>query len=282
MTDLAPARDAPKEKTVRLITVQRADILDHFDKLGVFRADWHAISVTGHARMAYDHVLSEMKAQGLSDGAHPPVWTWQTDRVDAIGRAFELLSDAERDAHAYVLIELAVPDRILLRSSYQGWCDLYFDCVETGRIHDDGHWRDWKSVDLATYDVVQALLPHIEDQWITGTSPLPASPPATDRFMSGFGWYFAGTTLIAIMFILFWFTTPLLFAFTQWPTNAAGFSWLKALYNATYALGIPALIIGQIAAFLLARNGFMTAAYRVPAATLVPFFLSAATLFVLT
>lgn len=282
MTDLTPARDAAKEKTVRLITVQRTDILDHFDTQGVFRADWHAIGVTGHARLAYDHVLSEMKAQGLSDGAHPPVWTWQTGKADAIDRAFELLSDAERNAHAYVLIELAVPDNVLLRSSYQGWCDLYFDCVETGRIHDDGHWRDWTLVDPATYDVVQALLPHIEDQWITGTSPLPVSPSATDRLMPGFGWHFAGTTLIATLLALFWFTTPLLFAFTQWPTNAAGFSWLKALYNATYGLGIPALIIGQIAAFLLARNGFMTAACRAPVVTLVPFALSAVTLFVLT
>jgi len=177
MTDQGPLRDTPKEKTVPLITVQRADILEHFDTRGVFRAEWCAISVTGHARIAYDHVLSEMKDQGLSDGVHPPVWTWQTDRADAIGRAFELLSDAERDAHAYVLIELAVPDRILLRSSYQGWCDLYFDCVEAGRIHDNGHWLNWKSVDLATYDVVQALLPHIDGQWITRTAPLPAFPP---------------------------------------------------------------------------------------------------------
>lgn len=273
-------RPIPK---LRLFTVQHDSVLAQFGADLRYRADWSSNGVRGYERTAYDHALHKMVERGLSDGRHPPIWAWQCDREAARELAFALLSEAEREHGDYVVIELNVPADAVLRSSYHGWCDLLFQCLETGVISADDAWLAWDSVDPQSGDVVQALLPGIDRSWIVETSPLEERCPAssladTDR---RYLWFFAATTLCALLLILVCFTTPLLSAFTEWPTNAAGVSWLKTLYSASYWGGIPLVIGGQTASLVLARRGWSRAAYAVPLATLGPFIITTAILFAL-
>lgn len=84
-----------------------------------------------------------------------------------------LLSEIELQSREFVTLELRVPEDQILRSSYNLWCDLFFDCLERGEVVDDGTWLDWKEAVQDDGDTVQAILPCLRRDWVTSVTPLP-------------------------------------------------------------------------------------------------------------
>ncbi|WP_420332598.1 hypothetical protein [Roseibium sp.] len=114
----------------------------------------------GRHRTAYEFVSRYMFKIGLSEGVTPPVWTFETDPGDLELLATMLLSDHELSQSDYFTLELMVPENRILRTSYSAWCDLYFSCLETGKIEDDGKWLDCSPTDEYPSHTAQAILPY--------------------------------------------------------------------------------------------------------------------------
>lgn len=109
---------------------------------------------------------------GLSDGLTPPVWTFEAEPDELEFLAVMLLSDHELAQSDYVTLELNVPESLILRSSYSARCDIYFSCLETGRIEDHGSWLDCSLKDEYPSQTAQAILPYILKRWVKKVVPL--------------------------------------------------------------------------------------------------------------
>ncbi|WP_421983284.1 hypothetical protein [Roseibium sp.] len=161
-------------KTIRLFTFQRTPVLDLFDADGCYRPTWEGTGIAGRHRIAYEFVGRHMCEIGLSDGLTPPVWAFEADPGELGLLATMLLSDHELSRSDYVTLELNVPEDLILRTSYGAWCELYFSCLETGRIEDDGKWLDCSPVDEYPSHTAQAILPYVLKKWILSVEPLKA------------------------------------------------------------------------------------------------------------
>ena len=159
-------------ETARLFTFQRKPVLDLFDENERYVPTWQGTGVAGRHRVAYEFVSSHMRKIGLSDGLAPPVWTFETDPGELELLAVMLLSDHELAQSDYVTLELLVPENLILRTSYTAWCDLYFACLETGEIEDDGKWLDCNPSDEHPSHTAQAILPYITKRWVKNVVPL--------------------------------------------------------------------------------------------------------------
>lgn len=159
-------------KTVRLFTFQRSSVLSLFDTDGCYRPTWKGTGIAGRHRIAYEYVSRYMCEIGLSDGLTPPVWTFEAEPDELELLAVMLLSDHELAQSDYVTLELNVPESLILRTSYSAWCDIYFSCLETGRIEDDGSWLDCSPTDEYPSQTAQAILPYILKRWVKKVVPL--------------------------------------------------------------------------------------------------------------
>ncbi len=155
-------------------TFQRRDIVSLFDASGLYQASWDQIETNGHTRLAYEFVVQTMEAKAIACHGKPPVWAWDAAQNQLQDLADSLYSDFEKQSFDYVTLSLDVPDQLTLKSSYHGWCDLYFDCLESGMIDSELHasWLDWQSADIEAGDAVQVLLPYLRKDWIIGQSEL--------------------------------------------------------------------------------------------------------------
>jgi len=70
----------------------------------------------------------------------PPVWAYEAEPKELDLLAAALLSGHELSRSEYVTFELMVPEKFILRTAYGAWCELYFSCLETGEISDNGSW----------------------------------------------------------------------------------------------------------------------------------------------
>lgn len=156
---------------LRLYTIQKSNVLELIAEHGCYRASWRNINARGNRHIAYQHASMTMQVQGIGDGNCPPIWAWKADRPTALKLGFELLSEAELTSCAYTVIEFEAPAEFALQSSYYRWCDLYFDCIESGEIRDDRAWLNWRDAENDPDDHVQVLLPHIDKEWIISTEP---------------------------------------------------------------------------------------------------------------
>jgi len=159
-------------ETARLFTFQRTPVLDLFDAHGCYQPTWFGTGIAGRHRIAYEFVSRHMCEIGLLHSLTPPVWTFETDPDELELLATMLLSDHELSQSNYVTLELLVPENFILRTSYSAWCDLYFSCLETGRIEDDGKWLDCSPTDEYPSHTAQAILPCILKTWVKNVAPL--------------------------------------------------------------------------------------------------------------
>ena len=157
----------------RLYTFQRGLILDLFDPAGIYVPSWDGIGAAGNLRTAYAYAASQLEKRKLGDGTSPPVWTYEAKPEQLALLADMLLSEIELQSNDFVTLELSVPETMILRSSYGHWCDLFFDCLDSGQITDDGKWLNWQQQGHDADGTVQALLPHLRRDWIVSVTPLP-------------------------------------------------------------------------------------------------------------
>jgi hypothetical protein len=76
--------------------------------------------------------------------------------------------------------------------------------------------------------------------------------------------FFIVTTLIAIVFGIGWYMSPLALGFADWPADPVTREWAERAYHFSYFAGIPMLIAGQVASVVLNARGMYRAAYLVP------------------
>lgn len=161
----------PKD-TARLFTFQKACMMELFDEDGCYVPTWEGTGVRGNHRIAYEYVSEHLQSIGLSQSLTPPVWTFEAEPEELDLLATMLLSDHELAQSDFVTLELAVPEKAILRTSYGAWCDLYFDCLEKGQIEDDGKWLDCNLAGDYQPFTVQAIISCIRKPWIVSTEPL--------------------------------------------------------------------------------------------------------------
>jgi hypothetical protein len=161
----------------RLFTFQKTCVLDLFDGDGRYVPTWEGIGVAGNHRIAYQYVSDQMRKAGLTNAGTPPVWTFEASPEDLELLATALLSEHELAQSRYVTLELTVPESMVLRSDYAAWCDLYFDCLETGAVPDDPSWLNHSQTKTGGHETVQAILPYIQKTWVTSVEPLQVCPP---------------------------------------------------------------------------------------------------------
>ncbi|MET1410789.1 hypothetical protein ABVF61_00880 [Roseibium sp. HPY-6] len=160
------------EDTARLFTFQKTCMMDLFDEDGCYVPSWEGTGARGNHRVAYEYVSEHLRHIGLSQCLAPPVWTFETAPEELDLLATMLFSEHELAQSDFVTLELAVPEKTILRTSYGAWCDLYFDCLETGRIEDDGKWLDCDPANDDQPYTVQAIISCIRKQWIVSVEPL--------------------------------------------------------------------------------------------------------------
>lgn len=85
------------------------------------------------------------------------------------------------------------------------------------------------------------------------------------------------TTLIAGLFAFFWWFSVLGFGFAPGPVNPTIKYIAKIMVLATYIVGLPALLLGQVASPILWFYGRTREAYVVPLACMGLFLLGAST-----
>lgn len=102
------------------------------------------------------------------------------------------------------------------------------------------------------------------------------SPQSSTRFLV-FNVFFIVTTLFVIVFSVIWYMSPLALGFSQWPIDPVKRRWAESAHHMSYFYGIPMLIIGQVASFVLDIKGFHRLAFLVPTATILFFATTAGT-----
>ncbi|MEO3999555.1 hypothetical protein [Mesorhizobium sp. CAU 1732] len=83
--------------------------------------------------------------------------------------------------------------------------------------------------------------------------------------------FFIVTTLIAIVFGIGWYMSPLALGFADGPADPVTRDWAERAYHLSYFVGIPMLIAGQIASAVLNAKGMYRLAYLVPSASILLF-----------
>ena len=76
----------------------------------------------------------------------------------------------------------------------------------------------------------------------------------------GFWLLMAGSTLVAGWLAFFWYVSPLALGFSDWPDDPARRRLILRLYDISWHWGIPALLVAQAAALVLAWRGRRVAA----------------------
>ena len=158
----------------RLYSFQRREFMSRFESSDVVLAEWRHVDPNPNGRLAYDYARREMQDHGLAIGLNPPIWAWEIRPDELSELADALYSDFEKSTFSYVTVTLDVPEEMILRSSYHGWCDLYLDCLETGEIQarHGQDWLNWQAVDKDGGDCIQVLLPCLHKDWVRDCSLL--------------------------------------------------------------------------------------------------------------
>lgn len=94
-----------------------------------------------------------------------------------------------------------------------------------------------------------------------------------------FIWFYVFTTAVALVFAWVWFLSPLGFGFADWTANAGLRAMGQGIYQVSYFVGIPALLLGQAVSLVLALTRRLRLAYYVPVATIGTFSVSVAIVF---
>lgn len=109
---------------------------------------------------------------------YPLIWAWsdgnffsnedhQLDAVSTVESSVEYLSSK-------CVINLEVPDNIPVLSSYSKWNRLMEYCMTFNKAPTS--LEDWEGLfdllDIAEHEFIQAVLPHIDRNWISGVEEL--------------------------------------------------------------------------------------------------------------
>jgi hypothetical protein len=87
---------------------------------------------------------------------------------------------------------------------------------------------------------------------------------------SYFALYWAATTLVALGLAAFWFFSPFGFGFLEWPKSELG-DFVFAVFKTLWYVGIPFLVVAQVASPFLWKSGKRRLAIAAPVVSLTIF-----------
>ncbi|MGI5204773.1 hypothetical protein ACQEU6_24735 [Spirillospora sp. CA-108201] len=155
--------------------MQHRAVLDSLETDGELVGDWARLSVASY-RPVYDAMVAEMAQRGLDCRGRPPMWAWlgPDTRDNAVAVTAEILLCPETDDEyaRYVVLDLDVPDEMVLVSSYGRWNDFMKAILLGG----EPATMDW-SIDREEPAGVQACLPRVPAGYVLGARPLEPFDP---------------------------------------------------------------------------------------------------------
>ncbi len=193
---------APRARCARLFTFQKSCVLDLFDFEGRYVPTREGIGIQGNHRIAYEFVVRQLRQIELTQTDTPQVWAYEAEPKELDLLASALLSDHELSLSEYVTVELMVPEKFLVRTAYGAWCELYFSCLETREISDDGSWLAVDPIQ-ENHETVQAILPHILRSWVVATKPLRLKHTRSQPPASGNSCSYSGFLLFPCQILVF-------------------------------------------------------------------------------
>lgn len=134
------------------------------------------------------HFMSQHLGHEFVDA---PVWCWHScegrfGSQPTVGTADALMGDWGYYAHQTRIIELDVPDRLPLLSSYSGWNDLMNSAIESRAVPAlDSPFVAMFNPPYFQHeaDDIQAVLPYIEPAWVVAVRRLPATAERREDFL---------------------------------------------------------------------------------------------------
>jgi hypothetical protein len=172
---------------MKLWTLQRDCVAESLGRRHV--VDWEFTPTNW--RDIYRWMVHFMSRHLGNECVDAPVWCWHScngkfGSGPTVGTAEALMGDWEYHAHQTRVIELDVPDRLPLLSSYGSWNELMDLALETRAV------PPLDSPLVAMFDPpyfqhdtddIQAVLPYIEPEWVVAVRRLPATAEREEGFI---------------------------------------------------------------------------------------------------
>ncbi|MEU4407296.1 DUF3841 domain-containing protein [Streptosporangium sp. NPDC023963] len=168
---------------MRLWTVQHRAVLKSLEDAGELVGDWDRI-MAGNYRACYEEMVAEMARRGLDSEGRPPVWAWAgpdtCDNGVALAAEMLLCPQTPEEYARYVVLDLDVPDEVVLLSSYGRWNDFMYAIIMGEGAPD----MDW-AIDREELDGTQACLARVAARWVLGARPLEPFRPEEEEAEGG-------------------------------------------------------------------------------------------------
>ena len=157
---------------MRLWTFQHNDAVDYLQQNGHLHVAWEHITWP-FGKTAYNWMIRQMARRGIDCAGRPPVWAFHScnewGMAPTIGEAVSLMGDTYQSS----VIEMEVPDHLVLLSDYGEWNHL-LDLEEL----DWSSLRRWKLFRVSPermqpWSTIQACMPSIQADWVLDIRPIP-------------------------------------------------------------------------------------------------------------
>ena len=164
---------------MKLWTIQAQTLLDAA-RNRVLVADWER--TPQNWRFAYRWMASQWKSRIGVTEINVPLWCWHScNGVDGsaptVGTLASLMGDWNYYATYMLVLELSVPDDLVLLSSYWRWNEAMNDAIDRRSEQiDTPRFIDMFDPPLIKHDAddVQGVMPAIDYSWITDMRALPS------------------------------------------------------------------------------------------------------------
>jgi hypothetical protein len=162
---------------MRLWTLQNRAFLDSQESFRL-STDWE--HTPENWRDLYRWMCAQWTLRVGGQMASAPVWGWHScngrrGSPPTVGTLAMLMGDWNFHTASQVVLELEIPDRLALLSSYDRWNQAMDDALDRGLNDIDPRFQNMFDRPLlrSGTDDIQAVIPYVERSWIIGVRSLP-------------------------------------------------------------------------------------------------------------
>jgi hypothetical protein len=175
---------------MRLWTYQHPRVLHTLQVGKQYHVRWEDVP-NQRWQHAFRWMAEQMQGRGIQTGLFAPVWAWHS--VNRLGGkpdwdcAYALLSDFQL-MDGIDLIELEVPDHLVLLSNYGPWTEVLYSFID-GDLPRPEDEADCFGVNLKpkrgrpphNYPDIQACLPYLDPDWLLASEALDTAKMLEER-----------------------------------------------------------------------------------------------------
>lgn len=163
---------------MKLWTIQELSFVEA-DLIHPIVADW--AKTPQNWRNWYAWMTQQWNARVGIGALTAPIWCWHScngihQSCPTIGTLAMLMGDWNYYSPKMIVIECNIPDNLVLLSSYSRWNEAIGDAMDRKSDSIDGNrFDDMFDIPLFKHDTddIQAVVPHIDRDWITARWSLP-------------------------------------------------------------------------------------------------------------